>query len=291
MKGDMPRSDATGERSKNRTKLVKRAKIIGLGAVLFMIVGLPLFAGTTTYPLLVVSGSSMYPTFHNGDLVYYTSPQFGSIRNGTVIIFIQGDTGFSALDALLKPVLIHRVIGVETVAGKVYYKTQGDANDQPDPFLTPESNVLGVPQAVIPYAGMPVQYITTPYGMVACIGLISLIYVSGVDSKFDEENEKKRLIAAFARHSLNGDITPAQFERVKLAIEYYGEMNLDLLRDPTILSTVDWLKGGGLGRTWKEVPLTCPECGTEGFSITAGDKTLLVCPVCFETRSRRNLAT
>ena len=162
------------------------------------------------------------------------------------------------------------------------HRTQGDANDQPDPFLTPQSNVLGVPQTAIPYAGMPVQYLLTPYGMVACIGLVSLIYVSGVDTKFDEEKEKKRLIAVFARHSLNGDMSAAQFERLKLAIEYYEEMSMDLLRDPTILSTVDWLRRGGLGKDWNEEPQICHQCGQEAFSVTAGDKTLLVCPRCSE---------
>lgn len=285
------RPNTTGEKSLARTKPIRRAKIIVLGMVLLTIIGLPVFAGTKTYPLLVVNGNSMFPSLHNGDLVYYTSPQFGSIGNGSVIIFIQGNTGFSELDALLKPVLIHRVIGVETIAGAVYYRTQGDANDQPDPFLTPQSNVLGVPETVIPYAGMPVQYLLTPYGMVALIGLISLVYVSGVDTKFDEENDKKRLIAVFARHSLNGDISAAQFERLKLAVEYYDEMPIELLRDPAILSTVDWLRGGGLRKDWQEEDQVCPGCGLQGVSVIAGDKALFICPRCSEWGTGRSGVT
>jgi len=67
-------------------------------------------------------------------------------------------------------------------------------------------------------------------------------------------------------------------------------MPIDLLRDPTILSTVDWLRGGGLGKEWKGAPQICPQCGSEAFSILAGDKTLLVCPRWSERHPGRSKA-
>ena len=280
----MAQSTNGREKSVVRRKLVRRARVIVAGMLLLTVVCLPLIAGTRAYPLIIVNGNSMYPSLHNGDLVYYTSPQFGAIHNGSVIIFIQGNTGFSALDALLKPVLIHRVVGIETIGGKVYYKTQGDANDQADPFLTPQSNVLGVPQMVIPYAGMPVQYLLTPYGMVACIGLISLIYVSSVDTKFDEENERRKLVAVFAGLSLNGSITAAQFERLKLAIEYFEDVPQEMLRDPTMISLVDWLKDGNLRSKWESDRVPCPQCGNPSVRIVSGNKFFLICPACSDLR-------
>ena len=161
-----------------------------------------------------------------------------------------------------------------------YFQTKGDNNQAPDPFVTDAPNVLGVPAVVIPFAGFPIIFAKSPYGMVSITAMVSLWFFSGIDSKLEEDDEKKRFIAVFARHSLNGDISVAQFERLKLAVEYYDEMPIDLLRDPTILSTVDWLRGGGLRKGWKEESQICPACGSEGVSVISGDKTLFVCTKC-----------
>jgi signal peptidase I len=266
----------------------KRRMLLGIGiALLTMAVSLPFLARTNTYPIAVVDGNSMYPTLQNGDLVFFTAPS-GPIQNGSIIVLVQQRSGIPAFDSLLQQVLIHRVIGVgHEPNGEAYYQTKGDNNQAPDPFVTDDSNVLGVPALVIPFAGFPFIFVKSSYGMVTITAMISLWFFTGIDSRLEEGEEKKRLVAVFARHTLNGDITAAQFERLKLAIEYYDEMPIDLLKDPTILSTVDWLKGRGLEKDWKEEPQQCPQCGSPSFSITAGDKTLLVCPSCSEWRPRK----
>ncbi|HXY56656.1 MAG TPA: signal peptidase I [Nitrososphaerales archaeon] len=268
-----------------RKPLSLRRIFLGFGvAVLVLAVALPFIARTDTYPMAVVDGNSMYPTLHDGDLVIFTAPS-GPIKNGTIIVFVQQRSGVPAFDSVLQQVLIHRVIGTGVEPNGVpYYETKGDNNLEPDPFVTDAPNVLGVPAVVIPFAGFPLLFAKSSYGMVTITAMVSLWFFTGIDSKLEGEEEKKRLIAVFARHSLNGDISAAQFERLKLAVEYFGEMPMDLLRDPTILSTVDWLRGGGLARNWKEEPQTCPQCDSEAFSLIAGDKTLLVCPRCSEGR-------
>jgi signal peptidase I len=259
---------------------------MGVG-LLVLALALPFFAGTSTYPMAVVDGNSMYPTLHDGDLVFFTSPS-GPIQNGTVIVLVQQRSGVPAFDSVLQQVLIHRVVSVgQEPSGESYYQTKGDNNQAPDPFVTDASNVLGVPALVIPFAGFPFIFVKSPYGMVTITAMISLWFFAGIDSRLEEGEEKKKLVAVFARHTLNGDITAAQFERLKLAVEYYDEMAIDLLKDPTILSTVDWLKGRGLEKDWKEEPQRCPQCGSPAFSIIAGDKALLVCPNCSEWRARK----
>ena len=261
--------------------LSKRRVLLGLGvALLVVVIALPFLARTSTYPIAIVDGNSMYPTLHSGDLVFFSSPP-GPVKNGSIIVFVQQRSGVPAFDSILQQVVIHRVIGTGVEpSGVIYYQTKGDNNQAPDPFVTDAPNVLGVPAVVIPYAGFPLIFAKSPYGMVTITAMASLWFFTGIDSKLEEGEEKKRLIAVFARHSLNGDITVAQFERLKLAVEYYEDMPIDLLLDPTILSTVDWLRGGGLGKDWKEEPQTCPQCGSDAFSIIAGDKTLFVCPRC-----------
>jgi len=267
--------------------LSRRRVLLAVGvAFLVFAVALPFLARTGTYPLAVVDGNSMYPNLKNGDLVFFTAPS-APIQNGSIIVFVQQRSGVPAFDSILQQVVIHRVIGTGLEPnGVTYFQTKGDNNEAPDPFVTDAPNVLGVPSVVIPYAGYPLIFAKSAYGMVTITAMVSLWFFSGIDSKMEEGEEKKRLVAVFARHSLNGDLSMAQFERLKLAVEYYGEMPIDLLRDPTILSTVDWLRGGGLGKNWKEVPQTCPQCNSEAFSIIAGDKTLLVCSRCSELRYR-----
>jgi signal peptidase I len=264
--------------------LSKRRILLGLGVALMVIaVALPVIARTNTYPIAVVDGNSMYPNLQNGDLVIFTAPS-GPITNGSIIVFVQQRSGIPAFDSLLEPVLIHRVIDVgKEPNGVVYYQTKGDNNQAPDPFVTDAPNVLGVPTLVIPFAGFPVLFAKTPYGMVAITAMVSLWFFSGIDEKLEEGDEKKRLVAVFAYHTLNGDISASQFERLKLAIEYCDEIPIDLLKDPTVLSTVDWLRCGGLEKGWREEPQICPRCGSKSFSLISGDKTLLVCPSCSKT--------
>ncbi len=257
--------------------------IVATGVVVALL-ALPFVMQTTTYPVAVVSGNSMYPTLQNGDLVFFRAPPT-TITNGSIIVFVQSGTGITALDSLLRPVLIHRVIGIEhEPSGATYYQTKGDNNIAPDPFVTDSKDVLGVPVVVIPYAGLPILFLQTPFGMVALSALATLYFLSGVDSKMEESNEKKKLVALFARHSLNGEISPKQFERLQLAVEYYDDIAPDLLTDPTIISTIDWLKGGGLHTKWEERKIPCPDCDTPSFCIVSGDKSFLICPKCCDER-------
>jgi signal peptidase I len=249
---------------------------------LFVGVLLPFVAKTSVYPVAVVDGNSMYPNLQNGALVFFSAPN-GPIQNGTVIVFVQARSGVPALDSFLEPVVIHRVIGTGVEPNGVpYYQTKGDNNQAPDPFYTDSPNVLGVPYLVIPYAGLPILFGKSPYGMVSIVAMFSLYFFSGIDSKFDEAAQRKRLIAVFARLSLNGEISPGQFERLKLAIEYHDDLDIGQLMDPTILSAVDWLKGGVLERDWKEGHDVCQRCGNRAVSLTCDDKILLMCPKCSE---------
>jgi signal peptidase I len=286
-----PKPTNKARRSSRRFKLLKSKRTIfysvGVGLTVF-IVTLPLMAGTQSYPVAIVNGNSMYPTLHNGDLVFFEGAH-GPIKNGTIIVFVQGQSGISVLDSVLHPVLIHRVISIgREPDGMTYYQTKGDNNLQPDPFVTDSSNVLGVAVFVVPFAGFPFQFIGTAFGMVVLSCVATLFFLSGVDTKMEQENDKKRLIALFARHSLNGEISPKQFERLQLAVEFYDDIPTDLLSDPTIISTVDWLKGGGLFTKWKEEMVECTDCRGQSFRIVGGGKSFLICPTCEHSQQSRN---
>jgi hypothetical protein len=141
-----------------------------------------------------------------------------------------------------------------------------------------------VPALAIPYVGLPILFLQTPYGLIAAISLLCFYFISGVDTKLEEDKERERLVAVFARYSLNGRISASQFERLRLAVDYFKDIPIDVLNDPTILSIVDWLKEGGLESEWKEEQIPCPTCGTASFRIVNGSKFFLVCPKCSEWR-------
>jgi signal peptidase I len=257
-------------------------------AMLATILALPFIAGTQSYPIAIVQGNSMYPKLQNGELVFFTAPR-SPIENGTIIVFVQGATGVAVLDSFLKPIVIHRVVAVsQEPNGLADYQTKGDNNLADDPFVTDSSSVLGVPALAIPYVGLPILFLQTPYGLIAAISLLCFYFISGVDTKLEEDDERKRLVAVFAGHSLNGRLSANEFERLRLAVEYYKDIPIDVLSDPTILSVVDWLKEGGLESEWKEEQIPCPTCGTNSFRIVNGSKFFLVCPKCSELRPPAN---
>ncbi len=261
---------------------------LAAAGVVIALAGLPLFEGTKSYPIAIVDGNSMYPTLHNGDLIVFGAPP-PAISNGSIIVFVQGGTGVGVFDSLLKPIVIHRVIGTGIEPnGMPYYQTKGDNNQALDPFVTDQSSVLGVPSVVVPFAGWPVLFLKTAYGMVALAALVTVFIVSGLETKVLDDEEKRRLLAVFATHSLNGELTARAFERVKLAVEYYEDISTEELKDPTMISAVDWLKKGALHGKWKEIHTLCPVCEADAFMIVSGDNSFLVCPECGLARPPRS---
>ncbi len=99
-------------------KVARRlAETVLLVAAIALILSLPLFAGTHSYPLTVVEGNSMNPTLLNGDLVYYSNS--GHVSNGTIIIFTRDTSSNALLSNFGQPVIIHRVVGAIVGHGSI----------------------------------------------------------------------------------------------------------------------------------------------------------------------------
>jgi len=267
---------------KGMRRLTRRVGITLLIAAVLAIALLPLFMGTQTYPIAVVSGNSMYPTLQNGDLVIFHSPPQGRIPNGTIILFVQSGTGISALDSLLKPVLIHRIVS-ETVQGNgsVSYETKGDNNQQPDPTVVTTDRILGTPAVVIPKAGLAFMFVQSPQGLVAIVGLITFVYIGGNESKAKKEEEKEVFLGALAQMSLNGDLPDGVFKKFELAVNYVQDLDPDRITDGKVLALVDWIKKGGLDAGWKVNTRLCPVCSSLATNFECSNGLLLtVCPNC-----------
>ncbi|WP_421732298.1 signal peptidase I [Cellulomonas sp.] len=135
--------------------------------------------GCTT--LTIVTGQSMEPTFHTGDLVVTrcTSPSVGD-----VIVYQPHE-----LDG---PRIIHRVIGGDASGWEI----QGDNNDWVDPFSPTGDEVLGVQWFSVPKVGLAVQAITSPWIWASLIVLAIAILVWPRDDDEDDEGADETPAAA-----------------------------------------------------------------------------------------------
>jgi signal peptidase I len=264
------------------------------GFPLFLIILIvpPLMLGTRTYPLITVDGSSMNPTYLNGDILVYRGVNAGDIPNGTIIAYMPGDTGLVALDYLVRPIVVHRIVGeVVQSDGTVYYRTKGDNNQFDDPALVQSDQVLGTPVANVPLLGLFVLFLQSPQGLIFIIGAAVFFYMAKNDREKKRDKDKKDLLAIMARMSLNGEMSLKQFEEFQLAVEYGEELSPVWLKNPVHASLAEWMKSGGLTEDWKEEPAKCPQCLQAATMIRGTKDYFLICPRCSEKDDTTPLST
>lgn len=263
---------------------IAAALLFALAAVALV---LPLLAHTSAYPVAIVEGNSMYPTLHNGDLVFFRGAA-GEPRNGSIVVFVQGQSGYSALDSLLHPVVIHRIVSVEPgPGGSKLYQTKGDNNQARDPFLTDSRNVMGVVDLDVPYVGFPFQFLQTPYGLVVAVALISILSFAGIDTEMDRTEARKRLLAAFSRRVLDGEWRGETFDKLRAAVEYFDDLPPEFVPEPPLVGLFAWLREGGLDTDWQEEPAACPTCAGPCARFGTPASAFVLCGACLEGGARR----
>lgn len=148
--------------------------ILGLLLGLAWFVGLrPTFlGGHTTY--IVVSGHSMEPLLHTGDLaVVRRQPAY---QRGQVILY-QADGGK----------VIHRIIGGTAARGFI---TQGINRTDPDIWRPTPSQVYGTMWLHVPKVGLWLGAFRTPAGLAAlCAGLTALSLFSSPPARRSPKKE------------------------------------------------------------------------------------------------------
>lgn len=228
----------------------------------------------------------MNPVLLNGDVLLYRGVNPTKIANGTIIAYMPSATGLPALDYLIMPIVVHRVIGeVVQSDGTVYYRTKGDNNKFDDPVLVNSNQVLGTPVTDVPFAGLFVEFLKSPQGLIFLIGAAVFLYMARFDVERNREKNKKDLLAILARMSLNAEISLKQFEEFKIAIEYGEQLPVQFLKNPVYASLAEWMKSGGLSSEWKEEPAKCPNCLQTATMIRGTRDYFLLCPRCSDVDS------
>lgn len=117
----------------------------------------------------VVRSDSMSPAIGAGSVVFVAEVPTDQIAEGDVITFEQ--TG--ATDPVT-----HRVVEVVERDGERRFRTQGDANEDPDPDLVAPAEVVGTVQFHVPLMGYVVSFAQTRVGILALVVVPGLLLVA-----------------------------------------------------------------------------------------------------------------
>ena len=114
---------------------------------------------------VIVSGHSMEPTFHPGDVVVALSQP--SYVRGDVVVYRVPHGETAAGDRV-----IHRIVGGSANTG---YVLKGDNKVGVDPWRPEAQDVLGKERLLIPHAGVALLFLRTPLGIAILAGLTTLL--------------------------------------------------------------------------------------------------------------------
>jgi signal peptidase len=126
--------------------------LLGLGCLLLIATFVP---GLFGYQRFVVVGGSMEPTIHRGSLIFDEVVPVARLAVGDVVTYVPPGQG--------APVT-HRIISRGLERGQWVFRTQGDANPQPDlrPFTLNRPQQARVAFAV-PYVGFLFMLLASPH--------------------------------------------------------------------------------------------------------------------------------
>ncbi len=140
---------------------------------------LPLVKGEPSR-VIIVSGHSMEPTFHTGDLIL-TWPS-DDYQQGQVVPYRvpEGDPGEGGL-------VIHRIVGGTARDGFVM---QGDNNPTPDIWTPEPSDMIGRQVVLVPKVGLVMAWVRQPAVLAALVaGLVTCFVLLGGTKHPDDQDQ------------------------------------------------------------------------------------------------------
>lgn len=134
----------------------------------------------TEFPVVVVRGESMIPTYYDGDLLIVRGvPNITTIELQDIIVFHSPYTW----DTLI----VHRVVGKKVINTQLVFNTKGDNNFVKDSWQVTEEHIVGMVMQKIPYIGGVVNAIQSPYGIGTLYSLIIIVVV--IELFYDKEEK------------------------------------------------------------------------------------------------------
>jgi signal peptidase len=121
--------------------------------------------GGTAY--VIVSGNSMEPTLHGGDLVLTVRRSSYDVGDVVAYRIPKGQPGAGVL-------VIHRIVGGSASSG---YIMQGDNRAGRDPWRPRPRDVVGAEGLSVPRLGLALVYLRTPIGLAFLAGIVTALFI------------------------------------------------------------------------------------------------------------------
>lgn len=126
---------------------------------------------------------SMEPQLKAGDLVVTRPVKPEAVAVGDIITFHYSGE--------VESLVSHRVIGIQEKS-PLSFKTKGDANDSPDPFITPARELVGRVSFHFPLLGYAVLSLKTASGLLIALVMPGLVITRACLSSIHRELVKKK---------------------------------------------------------------------------------------------------
>ena len=118
------------------------------------------------YSSVIMSGS-MEPAIPLGSIVVVKRVNPDDVKVGNIIVFHRSDSK-----------TLHRVIDKIVENDSYYFKTKGDANEDPDPWIVQPEQVQGALLLTIPYYGYLIYFAGTPIGFVLMVIIPAILLIA-----------------------------------------------------------------------------------------------------------------
>jgi len=128
---------------------------------------------------IMVSGHSMEPTMHTGDLAVIRAESDYHIGEIIAYRVPQGEVGAGVT-------VIHRVVSGNAHTGFI---TRGDNNPYNDPWHPRTANIVGARWTLIPGAANVFSHMRGPFPLAAFAALLTMIAASGLFKHPDEPHD------------------------------------------------------------------------------------------------------
>ena len=184
-------------------------------------------------PVVPVSGTSMKPLLHFGDLVFLKRVDPAKLHRGDIIAF--RTTADVQQKWNVPGSYVHRIVAVEKGSYGYQFQTQGDNVVGKDPFWTIEQNIIGIYAGKIKGGGYPILFIRAKQGKILLGGilLISFLYwLLGI-------LERRRSGQAVNVYNLATVVEEAR--RITTKMEEASHPPALLSKEPVALRPRDWL--------------------------------------------------
>jgi signal peptidase I len=166
---------------RHTAKRITSLAVVAAAVACVLLVWPGFLRGGTAY--VIVSGNSMDPNLHAGDLVLTVRRSSYNVGDVVAYRIPEGQPGAGVL-------VIHRIVDGSPSSG---YIMQGDNRAGRDPWRPRPRDIVGAEGLSVPRLGLVLVYVRTPLGLAALAGLVTALLIlvgSGTDGSSNDPAKK-----------------------------------------------------------------------------------------------------